>query len=482
MKNLDFLVKELVTQPSETTWLEFKSNNYNPEMIGKDICALANAAALIGKDNAYMLWGIQDETHDIVGTDLSQYSKLVGNEEIESWLRRLLSPNADFEFHSVEIEGKNIVVLIIFRALNQPVTFEKKSYIRIGSYTKPLNDYPSIQAQLWDRIRSANFESLIARKDVQESEILSYLDFVNYFDLTQVSMPANQQAILHYMTEEGIIVKLDNGLYSITNLGAILFAKRLSDFPSLSRKAIRVVSYEGDDRVKILKEFSGNKGYVLGFENLMQFLEGLLPAEEQITGAVRKTKSTYPMTAIREAVANALIHQDFSITGSGPLVEVFKSRLEITNPGIPLVQIDRIIDNPPRSRNEKLASLMRRLRMCEELGSGWDRMTIACESFLLPAPKIILYEESTRVVLFSRIPYTDIPQEDKIWSCYLHACIKQVSGKGITNSSLRERFGLPGTSSASVSRLIKEAVIKKNIKPQDPTTAPRHMTYIPYWA
>lgn len=109
----------------------------------------------------------------------------------------------------------------------------------------------------------------------------------------------------------------------------------------------------------------------------------------------------------REAVANVLIHQDFSITGTEPVVEIFKSHIEITNPGIPLVDIKRIIDNPPKSRNEKLAALMRRLGMCEELGTGWDKIAITCELDCLPAPKIELYVDSTKVTLFSEKEYSN---------------------------------------------------------------------------
>src|SRR5699024_7190982 len=151
----------------------------------------------------------------------------------------------------------------------------------------------------------------------------------------------------------------DDGLYSITNLGAILFAKRFSDFPRISRKAIRVVQYSGNNRLNMLKEDIGGKGYVVGFEGLMKYLQALIPTEEVISGAIREQKTAYPILAIREAVANALIHQDFSITGTGPVVEVFQNRIEITNPGTPLVEVARIIDNPPRSRNEKLAEIGR---------------------------------------------------------------------------------------------------------------------------
>lgn len=345
-----------------------------------------------------------------------------------------------------------------------------------------MNEYPALQAQLWDRLRNSKFEERYAKQDLELENALRLLDYQTYFDNTDIPQPSDIYGVEHYMVEEEALVKQDNGLYAITNLGAILFAKRLSTFPRLSRKAIRVVQYRGDSRLELLKEDIGRKGYAIGFEGLIKFIEALIPTQEIINGALREKKSAYPLVAIREAVANALIHQDFSITGTGPVVEIFETRIEITNPGTPLVDVRRIIDNPPKSRNEKLAALMRRLRMCEELGTGWDKIVISAELQQLPAPRINLYEGSTRVTLFSEMPFSSISSEEKLWACYLHACIKQVQGEQLTNRSLRERFGLKDSASSSISRLIKEAVEAKLIKPLDPATAPKHMKYIPVWA
>lgn len=345
-----------------------------------------------------------------------------------------------------------------------------------------MNEYPALQAQLWDRLRNSKFEERYAKQDLELENALRLLDYQTHFDNTDIPQPSDIYGVEHYMVEEEVLVKQDNGLYAITNLDAILFAKRLSAFPRLSHKAIRVVQYRGNSRLELLKEDMGGKGYAIGFEGLIKFIEALIPTQEIINGALREKKSAYPLVTIREAVANALIHQDFSITGTGPVVEIFETRIEITNPGTPLVDVRRIIDNPPKSRNEKLASLMRRLRMCEELGTGWDKIVISAELQQLPAPRINLYEGSTRVTLFSEMPFSSISSEEKLWACYLHACIKQVQGEQLTNRSLRERFGLKDSASSSISRLIKEAVEAKLIKPLDPATAPKHMKYIPVWA
>ena len=183
-------------------------------------------------------------------------------------------------------------------------------------------------------------------------------------------------------------------------------------------------------------------GYAVVFEKLIKFIEALVPMREEFISGVRKKNVAYPISALRETVANALIHQDFFVSGAGPLVEIFSNRIEVTNPGDSLVNIKRIIDNPPKSRNEKLASLLRELGLCEELGSGWDRIVLSCEYKQLPAPKIETFSDDTRVTLFSEVSFTGLSMDDKLWACYLHACVKYVQSEQVTNRSLRERFGL----------------------------------------
>ena len=486
MENYEKLINHLRSFPTETNWFEFKHNNYDPDMIGEDISALANSVAFAEKTCAYMVWGVHNDTHEIVGTDYDQYSLKKGNEEIESWLRRLISKNAEFEFHSFkmkddEMNDKHVVLLIIYRAASQTVTFKKVDYIRIGSYTKKLSEYPQIQAQLWDKIRGSRFEEQYAKQDLTAEEALQLLDYSAYFDIKGEPVPTELKGIMHYMLEEAIIAEQDNGLFAVTNLGAILFSKKLSSFPRLERKSVRVVQYQDKSRLNMLKEYVGSKGYAVGLNGLLSFIEALLPSQEVIVGAMREKKTSYPSIALREAIANALIHQDFSITGTGVVIEIFSNRIEITNPGIPLVDVARIIDNPPKSRNEKLASLMRRLKMCEELGTGWDKIIISCELLQLPAPHIDIYEENTKVTLFSKVDFFDLSQNDKLLACYMHACIKYIQGEFLTNSSLRDRFGLEDKSSASISRLIKDACEKKYIK-KLAETAPKHTKYIPAWA
>ena len=169
-------------------------------------------------------------------------------------------------------------------------------------------------------------------------------------------------------------------------------------------------------------------------------------------------------------------------TGAGPMVEIFDDRIEITNPGEPLVDTQRFLDTPPRSRNESLASLMRRFRICEERGSGIDKVVFEIEVFQLPAPLFEVPPGSTRAVLFAHKDLANMDVEERIRACYLHACLKYVMRDYLTNASLRERFGIEENNKAIASRRIREAMDAGMIKPFDETASRRMMKYVPFWA
>jgi predicted HTH transcriptional regulator len=185
---------------------------------------------------------------------------------------------------------------------------------------------------------------------------------------------------------------------------------------------------------------------------------------------------------LRELIANALVHQDLAIPGSGPMIEIFDDRIEITNPGVPLVQPERFIDNPPQSRNERLARTMRQMGICEERGSGWDKVTFEVEFHQLPPPLVEVSDVHTRVVLFAPRPLSTMERDDRIRAVYQHACLRYVSRQAMTNSTVRERFGIATRNSAQASRLLKEAVDAGLIMIYDPTAGRRNIRYVPFWA
>lgn len=476
------LVRELCKLPRETEWVEFKENDGEPEAIGEYLSALANSAALAGKAFAYLVWGVRDEDHAVVGTSFSPIARKVGNEELENWLLRQLAPKIHFRFFAVTVDGLPVLLLEVERAFRQPVQFKGQEFIRVGTYKKRLKDFPEKERALWRLFDTAPFESGIASERQGDEAVLKLLDYPAYFDLLEKPLPDNRAGILAALEDDKLIAPCPAGGWDVTNLGAILFAKKLDDFPTLKRKAMRVIRYKGDSRVETLREHVAARGYASGFSALLEGIDAQLPASEVIGLALRRSMPMFPPLAVRELVANALIHQDFSIIGSGPMVEIFDSRIEITNPGEPLVDTGRFVDTPPKSRNDGLASLMRRFRICEERGSGIDKVIAEVEQHQLPAPLFEVPEGFMRAVLFAHRPLSKMDKADRIRAVYLHACLRYVNREELNNASVRERFGIEPANKAIASRLIKEALDAGQIRLVNENVADKLRAYVPHWA
>jgi len=483
MADIEEIIIELSNLPQEAEWVEFKVNNTDPDEIGKNISALSNSAALLNKPFGYIVWGIKDDTHEIIGTDFSPRQKKIGNEELENWLLQALEPKINFIILESVFKTVKITIIKIPRAVNTPVRFKNNDYIRIGSYTKPLRKYPEKERTLWRIFDQLPFEKGVAEEFVSENNVLELINYPKYFSLMQQPLPENRQAILDKLLSENIILRAENGKYHITNVGAILFAKNLNDFSYLKRKSLRIIIYKGNSRVETIKEQIGSKGYAAGFEGAIRYINDQLPQNEQIGQAFRQEVRMYPEIAIRELVANALIHQDLNITGAGPMVEVFTDRMEISNPGVPLIDTLRFIDEPPKSRNETLASLMRRMAICEERGSGIDKVINSVEVFQLPAPDFRVAGLSTIAILFGYREFNQMNKEERIRACYQHACLLFVSGDKMSNASLRKRLGIKDKNYPQASRIIKDAIDKGLIRTNDEGGgSKRDTSYLPFWA
>jgi ATP-dependent DNA helicase RecG len=476
------LVDDLRALPAETSWVEFKENNDNPKAIGKWISALSNAARMADQPFAYIVWGVRNGDHAAVGTRFEPSREAEQNEPLEFWLAKRLQPGVAFVFKAVDYRGTPLVLLEIPAAAPSPVEFDRTAYIRIGSATPRLSDYPDRLAALWAKLQPYAWESAPAATFLSGDEVLSRLDYASYFDLTGQPLPDNRAGIFERLAADRIIRADVGGHWNITNLGAILFARQLADFSgALARKAVRFVAYDGVNRAAaVTHRQDGARGYATGFPGLLAYIDGLLPRNEHIGQAFREAHSLYPAIALRELIANAIIHQDMTVTGAGPLIELFQDRLEITNPGQPLVSPDRFLDSPPRSRNEALASLMRRMRLCEEQGTGIDKVIVAAELHQLPPPDFRTEDGAVRTVLFAPRRFADMTQEERVRACYQHAALKYVSGERMKNASLCERFGIPRQNAAQASVVIRLAQEAGLIRPAD-LTHPRS-GYVPFWA
>jgi ATP-dependent DNA helicase RecG len=479
----DQLVPELTRLPKETEWVEFKTNNANPYDIGEYISALSNSAALVGRERGYMVWGVRDEDHEVVGTDFRPNKEKVKGQELENFLTISLHPQVHFEFYEGEVDAKRVVVLEIAAANHTPVRFIDTEYIRVGSYKKKLRDHQEKERALWATLSSGSFEEAVAHADASGADVVALLDYPSVFRLLEQPVANSADEALRRLVAEGLIASRGPDRYDIKNVAAILFARDLGGFGRLSRKALRIVSYDGKGRTKALREHVVNLGYATGFQVMLDYLDSQVPRREIIEHGLRKELRDYPADSIRESLGNALIHQDLSLAGAGPLVEIFSDRIEITNPGAPLVDPKRILDLPPRSRNEVLATLMRRVRICEERGTGIDKVVQAAEDSMLPAPEFIAAGDNTRVVIYGPRSFAEMTQGDRLRATYQHASLQWVSNQRMTNASLRQRFGISEGNAAMVSRVIGESVEDGLIKPFDPRNKSRRLSqYIPFWA
>ncbi len=261
------------------------------------------------------------------------------------------------------------------------------------------------------------------------------------------------------------------------------FARNLSDIHSLRHKSIRIAKYSGKGRFDSLRQEELSVGYASGFALLMDYIDKLSPTDETFNNGVRKQGARFPSKAVREVVANALIHQDFIEKGTGPIIEIFNDRIEILSFGAPLINSKQFVNAPPQTRNKAIASLFRRCGLSEELGRGWDKIVHETEIQQLPAPQITVTPNSTKITIYGAKPLSKMTSEDRIRAIYLHACLRFVTdGTGITNSTVRKRFGIDSSNCTKASRFIGEALNTCDIVPLNPNVGRKSMQYIPYWA
>jgi ATP-dependent DNA helicase RecG len=479
-KELATLLENLVKQNKESEWVEFKLNFHSQEEIGERLSALSNGACLENQPHGYLVFGVKNDNQTIEGTTFKAKTKKVKEDDLEHWLAQRLTPRIDFRIYEFDYNGKHISLFEIPAAIRQPTEFNKEAYIRVASITRKLREFPEKERKIWRKDKEKPFEKEIALEKTSAADVVSLLDTQGYFDLMKLPYPSNRESVLEKLVSEKFVHD-KNANYDITNLGALLFAKDLKDFPKLSRKTARVIVYKGNDKLETVKDIFGTKGYAIGFKGLVDYINDQLPQNEEISKVLREAVKMYPEIAVRELVANALVHQDFQEKGN-PVFEIFSDRIEFTNSGLPVITPTRFIDEY-QSRNEIIADLMRRVGVCEEKGSGFDKVIGYCEIYQLPAPKILTQERHTKIIMYAHQTLNEMSKEDKIRACYQHCCLKYVSNKKMTNQTLRDRFKIEEQNAAIASRIIKDTKETGMIKDEDPNNKSRKFpSYIPFWA
>jgi ATP-dependent DNA helicase RecG len=461
-------LEALVARPRENQNLEFKEakDTFATPKIYRYCVAIANEGG--GK----LILGVTNGLpRQIVGT-----AAIPDTDHTASQIFNKLRFRVDVEALD-HTDGRVVIFHIPSRPRGTAYQYEGAFLMRSTEETVSMSE---------DRLRKIfdegkpNWLSSRAVESCTAEDVVRLLDTQSYFDMLNLPYPSTRDSVLERFRSEQLI-ETTGDAWQITNLGAILFAKRLADV-GLTRKAPRVIVYDGTSKLNTRLDKPGGKGYAVGFEGLIDFVGSLVPTNEVVTKALRQEVRMFPIEAIRELVANALIHQDFTETGTAVRIELYDDRLEISNPGQPSIPTERFIDEY-QSRNETLASLMRRLGICEEKGSGIDRVVFSCEFNQLPAPDFRVGDVNTTIVLFSHQEFEEMDRTDRIRACYQHCCLKYVTNERMTNQTLRERFKLPDGKTESVSRVLRDTAEAGKIKLADPTaTSTRYRSYVPFWA
>lgn len=308
MEKYSEIVKSLIMRKSEEEWYEFKENWFEPYEIGAYISSMSNAATLCGKEYAYLVWGIENGTHEIVGTTID-YQIDYKKEPFQHYLARQISPSIGFVFQTIEMDGKRIVVLEIPAAVKVPTAFDGTRYIRIGSSKESVAKYPEREALLFDVLKNGlpsveNIES--------EYQNLTFEKLFTYYAGRGITLKqANFKKNLGLQTKDG--------RYN-------LLAQLLSDDCHIP---IRVSIFKGETKGSPLfsvKEF-GNTCILLSLEKILDYSDviNMVQADEKNRKLTRNDVNLFNADAFREALINSFVHNKW-VDGNAPMITVYSNR------------------------------------------------------------------------------------------------------------------------------------------------------------
>lgn len=484
----------LIKNDNESETIEYKTGLKDAKTIGQYISALGNSALAANIPYAYLIWGVRDLTKEIVGTDFDPYTEkaIVENKKGKSnksnisltfYLNKYIDPKLNLVWDKCEISGKKMVCLTIdVRHLNQPLKFMGIDYIRVGTSNQKLNLFPEKERRIWESFESSKFELAFAKTGLTFKQLFNYLDLDFYVKHINENLN-NDTALKQSLIDNNIVSRVGENLFNITNLGAYTLAKNLQDFAVLQDRSIFITRYQGNMKLANASYNEVEKaGIIVSFDKILKDIMDHIPYVENYDNGIRKDIYKFPIIAVRELLANALVHQDFTISGMRPMVEIFDNRLVISNPGIPLIEPLRFLDVPPRSRNPELANILSKFHITESRGTGIDKVVYSLEQAHLPAVEILSKgTTATQVTIREKKAFSDLSVTEKNESIYWDASLKYVNDMKISNSSIRKTFNLSDKEASQVSKAITSSLEAHLIKPYDKNASKRYMEYIPYW-
>ena len=378
---LNILLEELCATDNEKPWLEFKQNGIDHEQIGEYISALSNGACIDNKLYGYLVWGVKDGTHDIIGTTFKVSKSKHGNQDLELWLRMLIHPKIHFEINEFEYHGKAITLLKIPAAVAEPTHFHKKAFIRINSNKTDLRNHPALVRKIYNSQEdwSAKVCSDATLKDLdpaaiqlaKEKYLEKNLKFQNDVDQW------DDQTLLDK-------VKLTvNG--SITNAALLLLGK-----PESSRfllPSIAQITWKLDADEQAYEHFG--PPFLLNVSAVLHRIRNIrykiFPDNQLIATEVLK----YEPRVILEALNNCIAHQDYNLNSRIIVVEKTE-KLVFTNAGSffegKAEDYSLGEKTPERYRNPWLAQAMVNLNMIDTMGYGIHTMFKEQRKRFFPLP------------------------------------------------------------------------------------------------
>ena len=440
--NIKQIVLDLCAYDDEQEWFEFKENWFQPEALGEYVSALSNAAAFHYKEYAFFVWGVNNETHEILGTTFNQYRDY-NEEPYQNYLARNLSPSINFSFEEEMIDGKRIVVLVIPAAEEIPTAFRDKRFIRIGSSKVNLKDYPKREIQLF-KILSGRVETIetIAAK----YQDLSFSKLFGYY--------GSKGIVLNEKTfEKNLGLRNKEGDYN-------LLAQLLSDN---SHFPLRVSIFDGETKGATLfsvREF-GNNCLLYSLDEVLRYGDvlNLIQADERDRVVERKEVPLFDNKAFREAIINAILHNKWT-EGNEPMISVFSDRIEILSRGTlaPAQTMEGFYLGESIPVNEKLSEIFLQLHISEKSGRGVPKIieTYGKEAFTFRENSIVVTIPFERISKVGNKVGNKVENKAKLNARRQRIITEIRDNPNITTDELQKILGISNTAVEKNINFLKE--------------------------
>lgn len=403
--DLVVMVDEFRALPAETGWLEFKTNMADPVKIARYISAVSNMAAYCGRSYGYLVWGVDDVTHEIKGTVFDKNAiKAEKNQPLELWLRLVIKPQVNYEFFEFVQNGKRLVLLEVESAYRLPITVNGGGWARIGTALVELNKDPKIAAAIYRTVERDWSAEIVpaATIDDLDAEALAKAKEM-YADKHKDDGFAGE--IPHW----DVVTFLNKAKLAIdgklTRACLVLLAKPEKEH-LLSPSVVRVTWHLRDANGNSIDYRHFDVPLILAVDQVLARIRSLTLREIPDGTLFPVEINQYDRWVLREALHNCIAHQDYGCQTTIVVTE-YPDRVQFSNSGTFFPgAVDKVLyDNgrPRRYRNKQLAEVMVELKMIDTLGSGIRRMFLKQRERFMPMPDYLLEDETVTVTIPGRI-------------------------------------------------------------------------------